>query len=676
MDFPEVKFDEIKTVTTKAFMINLHRIINYKVHIHHSHVTGEIIGHTHDFCNWKMRENKIFILLIGHNFLGFDIYYMVKRYRSSVWGTNDLRIGGTNLINMNFANISTQMKIIDTLKYYQTSLANISSTVTLEEKKNIVETVDFYLKKHSYFSNIWQSLDQNNKNKILEIISKGKGAIPYEKIVDINSLDIVPEKEFFEYTEFYSRLNGCNIPFEIYGDMKFLYETLKMKKLGDMNDLYNMQDVILLCELMENRFEQMNKKFGFNPRKCNSASTLSGCIQRNQSKVIIALPTNYSHAEIFEKTLIGGFTCVNNRLGFDTEVLLPNFNKVDYSKMNIDESFQAYKNQNYKLGYNIKLDDDELSSQRRVISKIIKFDKNNQYGFAMTKPMPVGAIKEKDPSWTEYNILFEKVSLDDKKRHIFIVDIEFDHEHATDRQIMYNEIIPPFIEKDTKIEVNKMSVYQLLELYSEDKNGNPNKYKVSAKAHANMLSKKFIPLYLEEMKLAVLRCGWKVTKLHKHYYFDQERCKKNFILMNQKARQEATDKVESDFCKLLNNANFGYNCRNNLDNCTFDPITDEIRELNFVKRYHSNLYDESIRPFITSRVLSEDIQERYNNERQLIKEDDKFYAAKIRSLENRRHAETEALEAFKRKEKKHQKKDFILIRIGYMLQIKTIKLKV
>ena len=507
----------------------------------------------------------------------------------------------------------------------------------MKRKKNIEETVDLYLKNHRYFSNIWQSLDQNNKNKILEIISKGKGAIPYEKIVDINSVDIVPEKEFFEYTEFYSKLNGCNIPFEIYEDMKFFYETLKMGKLGDMNDLYNMQDVILLCEIIENRFEKMNKKFGFNPRKCNNASTLSGCVQRNQSKVIIALPTNYLHAEIFEKTLIGGFTCVNNRLGFDTEVLLPNFD--DYSKMDIDESFQAYKNQEYKLGYNIKLDDDELSSQRRVISKIIKFDENNQYGFVMTKPMPVGAIKEKDPSWTEYKILFEKVSLDDKKGHIFIVDIEFDYEHATDRQIMYNEII-----------------YQLLELYSEDKNGNPNKYKVSTKAHANMLSKKFIPLYLEEIKFAGLRCGWKVTNLYKHYYFDQERCKKNFILMNQKARQEATDKVELDFCKLLNNANFGYDCRNDLDNCSFYPIMDEIRELSFIKRYHSNLYDESIRPFVTSRILSEDIQERYNNERQLIKEDDKFYAAKVRSLENRRHAETEALENFKKKEKKHHQK--------------------
>ena len=456
MDFPTVKFDEIKTVTTNAFMINLRRIINYKVHIHHSHVTGEIIGYAHDFCNWKIRENNILIPLIGHHFLGFDIYYMLKGYRSSVWGTNDFKMGGANLTNMNFANISSQVKIINTLKYYQTSLASISSTMTLEEKENTVKIVDSFLKKHSYFSNIWQSLDQNNKNKIPEIISKGKGAIPYEKIVDINSLDIVPEKDFFNYTEFYSKLNACNIPFEIYEDMKFLYETLKMRKLGDMNDLYNRQDVILLCEIIENRFEKMNKKFGFNFRKCNSASTLSGCVQRNQSKVIIALPTNYSHAEIFEKSLIGGFTCVNNRLGFDTEVLLPNLN--DFSKMNIDKSFQTYKDQNYKLGYNIKLDEDEVSNQRRVISKVIKFDENNQSGSTMTKPMSVGAIKEKDPSWTEYNILFEKVSLDDKKGHIFIVDIEFDHEHATDRRMMYNEILPPFIEKDTKIEADKKSV--------------------------------------------------------------------------------------------------------------------------------------------------------------------------------------------------------------------------
>ena len=39
----------------------------------------------------------------------------------------------------------------------------------------------------------------------------------------------------------------------------------------------------------------------------------------------------------------------------------------------------------------------------------------------MTKPMPVGAIKEKDTSWTEYNLLFEKVSLDDKVISLLLI---------------------------------------------------------------------------------------------------------------------------------------------------------------------------------------------------------------------------------------------------------------
>ena len=125
--------------------------------------------------------------------------------------------------------------------------------------------------------------------------------------------------------------------------------------------------------------------------------------------------------------------------------------------------------------------------------------------------------------------------------------------------------------------------------------------------------------------------------------------------MNQKARQEAGDKVESDFCKLLNNANFGYDCRNNLDNCKFEPINDEINELNFIKRYYSNLYDRNLQPFITSRVLKEEIDERFNNEKQKIKETDKFYVAKIRNTENRKNAENEVLERFKEREKKQHK---------------------
>ena len=59
---------------------------------------------------------------------------MGKGFRASCCGTTELNIGGINLTNVNFANISSQVKIIDTLKYYQTTLANLSSTTDKNEK--------------------------------------------------------------------------------------------------------------------------------------------------------------------------------------------------------------------------------------------------------------------------------------------------------------------------------------------------------------------------------------------------------------------------------------------------------------------------------------------------------------------------------------------------------------
>ena len=565
-------------------------------------------------------------------------------------------MGGRNLTNVNFANIGAQVKIIDTLKYYQTTLASIASTADDSEKEKIKSNIQLFLSRREYFSNIWANLIKDEQNKVLDIVAEGKGALPYEKIVNIDSLQITPEESFFKHTEFFSSLNQSNISFEIYENMKYLYETLKMRNLGDMNDLYNMQDVILLCEIIENRFQQMYERYGFNPRKCYSASTLSGCVQRDFSKVIITLPTNYEHAEIFEKTLTGGYSCVNNRIGFDTEVLLPNFTQAEYSKMNIDQSFQAYKNRNFKVGYKIKLDSDDQYSDYRVISKLIKFDENNQYGFAMTKPMPVGSVKEKSPSWVEFDLLMEKVSLDNPLGHIFVVDVEFDHEKATDCQIMYNEIFPPFTDKQTRIAANERSAFQLLELCCEDIKGPPKNYKISSKCHSNLLPKHCVPRHLEELKFAIARCGWKVTKLYKHYYFEQKRFKRDFILMNQKTRQEAGNKIESDFAKLLNNTNFGYDCRSNLDNYTFEPINDKTNELSFIRQYYNNLFDKDISLFINARILYEEITEKFNNERQKIKESDPFFAARIRSLENRRNPELEVVERFKQQEKKSHKK--------------------
>ena len=46
--------------------------------------------------------------------------------------------------------------------------------------------------------------------------------------------------------------------------------------------------------------------------------------ERDLSKLLISLPTTNEHVNVFEKTLAGGFSCVNTPLSFDNEILLPN----------------------------------------------------------------------------------------------------------------------------------------------------------------------------------------------------------------------------------------------------------------------------------------------------------------------------------------------------------------
>ena len=205
------------------------------------------------------------------------------------------------------------------------------------------------MNEHLYFPTIWPYLSLKTKEKILEIISEGKEIMPYEIIVDMESFSIKPENDFWEKNKFFSELKQSAVNDEDDKNSKYLNQTLKMRNLGDLNDLYNTQDVILLTEAIESRFQAMQNAYGFNPRKCNSASSMSGCIEREMSKIILALPTKHDHVESFEETVIGGFSCVNTRLALDSQILLPNLaDKIDLGNNPMNKNF------NYNVVYNFK----------------------------------------------------------------------------------------------------------------------------------------------------------------------------------------------------------------------------------------------------------------------------------------------------------------------------------
>ena len=125
--------------------------------------------------------------------------------------------------------------------------------------------------------------------------------------------------------------------------------------------------------------------------------------------------------------------------------------------------------------------------------------------------------------------------------------------------------------------------------------------------------------------------------------------------MNQKSRQVSKNDIEKDFFKLMNNSNSGYDCHNNLDNCKFVPIFDEMKELTYVQRYH-NIFDPKISEFVTTDLIKQNIEETYNDKSIKLDKEGKFYQIKLNTLNTERLTNFEAAKCFKNKQKKQKQK--------------------
>ena len=62
----------------------------------------------------------------------------------------------------------------------------------------------------------------------------------------------------------------------------------------------------------------------------------------------------------------------------------------------------------------------------------------------------------------------------------------------------------------------------------------------------------------------------------------------------------------------MNNANFAFDCRDNLDNYQFVPIFDELKEVTYLKKYY-NYFDQKVKSLVTSDLTKADIDDEYNN---------------------------------------------------------------
>ena len=250
----------------------------------------------------------------------------------------------------------------------------------------------------------------------------------------------------------------------------------------------------------------------------------------------------------------------------------------------------------------------------------------------------------------ELTELIKNVTLEDKIGHIFTIDIEFSD--INEKTLLFNEIYPPIFEKTKKISPHERSTCQIMSRAQRKK----GKDEVSAlpfnsKTHATLKKKIFANIYAEDLYFLSTRAGWRVTKICDHYTFKQDTFKRDFAVMNQNARKTAKTSVEKDFYKLLNNSNFGNDCRNNIGYCKLELLDDSLDEINYIKKFTNIFQNLRYREFFSIDLLKKQVNNEFQEKcEQLDKNDPSIYESLTQKLDE----DLEAIEMFGRRKNKRK----------------------
>ena len=104
----------------------------------------------------------------------------------------------------------------------------------------------------------------------------------------------------------------------------------------------------------------------------------------------------------------------------------------------------------------------------------------------------------------------------------------------------------------------------------------------------------------------------------------------------------------------MHNSNFGYDCRNNIDNCSFKPIFDNIKEFSYIPKC-SSLFDDAYKDFFYPVLMMTHIQDEYNRMLMKIEQNDPFADAKCYDIGQKRKRKIDTLESHRLKSKRKKK---------------------
>ena len=152
-------------------------------------------------------------------------------------------------------------------RFFNSSLEKLVKNLKdkgLKEGKSIKDT---FPNTYAYFKKVYKNIDE----QAFELLTR-KGVYPYEYM---DCWEKMKEKTLPPKDEYYSQLTGKEISEENYKFAHNVWDSFKLKNLGELHDLYMGSDVNLLADVFESFREFNLLNYKLDPAHFLTAPSLS-----------------------------------------------------------------------------------------------------------------------------------------------------------------------------------------------------------------------------------------------------------------------------------------------------------------------------------------------------------------------------------------------------------------
>ena len=473
----------------------------------HCHYTGKFRGAAHQSCNLKFQRPK-FTPVFFHNLQNYDAHLFVRalglmdevlsikcipnndeKYISFSLRFELKRITKWDPKGEEWIEIilKHEIRFLDSLKF---TLAGLEGLVKNLSREDLKETNRFFGEK-------------------IDLVSR-KGVYPYEYMDDFEKFkkQSLPKK-----TSFFSRLKQEKVSDEDFEHAQKVWKAFELKNMGDFHDLYLKTDVLLLADVMENFRKLCEKNYELDPAHFFTVPGMAWDAMLKMTAIKLDLLEDVDMLLMIEKGIRGG----------------------------ISNAFKRYAKANNKFMKDF--DPAEKSSF------IVYLDANNLYGWAMSKPLPVGGFEWMDEAELEN---WERFVDEEGIGCILEVDLEYPAELHD-----FHNDFPLAPERLTLGKVEKLT--------------------------QNLRDKEKMVLHGKNLAL-FLSLGMKLKKVRRGLKFQEKNFMKNYIDKNTSLRSQAKNAFEKDLFKLMNNSVFGKTMENVRNRVSIELVKDAERAAKLVNK--------------------------------------------------------------------------------------------